>query len=84
LGGWALQIGMPKYRSKKTEGKKWASSTCGWSIKGIEREKASMSYIGKDTEILWWEEHTPRRGVSTWEGMDHGGDSSNLCKVWRI
>jgi len=52
LGGWALQIGMSKHKSKKIEKEKWAGSAYGWSTKGIAKEKAGTSYMEKDTGIL--------------------------------
>ena len=52
LGSWPPQMGVSKYKSKKREGNRGEGSTCGQATKGIAREKAGMSHMGKDIGVL--------------------------------
>ena len=45
-------MGVSKHRSRKKEGKKGESGTCGQATKGTAREKISMSHMGKDVGVL--------------------------------
>jgi len=52
LGSWAPKIEVSKHRRKKRKKSKGGGGACGQAFKGTVRKKASISYMGKGTEVL--------------------------------
>ena len=52
LGSWAPKIEVSKHRRKKRKKSKRGGGVCGQAFKDTVRKKASISYMGKGTEVL--------------------------------
>ena len=49
--------------------------------KKYSKKKTSMSYIEKDTGILWWVKYVPRRHTPTWEKIVNREYSGDLYRL---